>query len=107
MLSQVPVNSAGKPEQGKCGLGPRLPFLVISPWAKSNYVDNTLIDQSSVVKFIEYNWNLPALGNGAADDAAGSILSMFNFRSYTPRLFLNPSTGEPVGASWAAVHQSG
>jgi phospholipase C len=107
MLSQVPVNSAGKPEQGKCGLGPRLPFLVISPWAKSNYVDNTLIDQSSVVKFIEYNWNLRALGNGAADDAAGSILSMFNFRSYNPPLFLDPSTGEPVSASWAAAHQSG
>jgi phospholipase C len=107
MLSQVPVNSAGKPEQGKCGLGPRLPFLVISPWAKSNYVDHTLIDQSSVVKFIEYNWNLPAMGNGAADDAAGSILSMFNFRSYNPPLFLDPSTGEPVSVSWAAAHQSG
>jgi phospholipase C len=106
MLGQVPVNSAGKPEQGKCGLGARLPFLVISPWAKSNYVDNTLIDQSSVVKFIEYNWNVPALGNGAADVAAGSILSMFNFHSYNRPLFLNPSTGEPVG-SYAAAQQSG
>ena len=90
MLGQVPVDSAGQPEQGKCGLGPRLPFLVISPWAKSNYVDNTLIDQSSVVKFIEYNWNLPALGNGAADAAAGSILSMFNFRSIQ-----SPAVPEP------------
>ena len=33
-LAQVPVNSAGQPEQGKCGVGPRLPFLVISPWAR-------------------------------------------------------------------------
>jgi phospholipase C len=55
-----------------------------------------------VVKFIEYNWNLQALGNGAADDAAGSILSMFNFRSYNRPLFLNPSTGEPVGSYAAA-----
>ncbi len=111
-LSQVPVNSAGKPEQGKCGLGPRLPFLVISPWAKSNYVDNTLIDQSSVVKFIEYNWHLSALGNGAADTAAGSILSMFDFNSQygnppNHALFLNPSTGEPVSGSWAASHHAG
>ncbi len=54
---------------------------MISPWAKSNYVDNTLIDQSSVVKFIEQNWSLPALGNGAADTTAGSLLSMFDFSS--------------------------
>jgi phospholipase C len=107
MLSQVPVNSAGQPEQGKCGLGPRLPFLVISPFAKSNFVDSTLIDQSSFVKFIEYNWRVPALGNGAADTAAGSILSMFNFRSCNPPLFLDPSTGEPVSASWAAKHEAG
>ena len=95
MASQVPVNSTGGAEQGKCGLGPRLPFLVISPWAKSNFVDNTLIDQSSVVKFIEYNWNLTEMGNGAADDAAGSILSMFDFHQYNFPLFLNPTTGEP------------
>ncbi len=97
MLSQVPVNSAGTPEQGKCGPGPRLPFLVISPFAKSNFVSSSLIDQSSVVKFIEYNWHLPALGNGAADDAAGSILPMFDFSSWNPPLFLDPSTGEPGG----------
>ncbi len=35
--------------QGRCGRGPRLPMLVISPYAKSNYVDHTLVDQSSVV----------------------------------------------------------
>jgi phospholipase C len=109
-LSQVPVNSAGQQEQGKCGLGPRLPFLVISPWARSNYVDNTLLDQSSVVKFVEYNWHLPALGNGAADTAAGSILSMFDFQAGHPTnqaLFLDPSTGEPVSQSWAAQHHDG
>jgi hypothetical protein len=52
-----------------------------------------------VVKFIEYNWKLAALGNGAADTAAGSILSMFNFTPGTPpnkALFLNPATGEPT-----------
>ncbi len=96
--SQVPVTTSGQPEQGRCGLGPRLPFLVISPWARSNFVDSSLIDQSSVVKFIEYNWRLPALGNGAADTAAGSILPMFDF-SGGPRnqpLVLSPATGEPA-----------
>ena len=109
-LAQVPVNSAGQPEQGRCGVGPRLPFLVISPWARPNWVDNTFIDQSSVVKFIEYNWKLPSLGNGAADTAAGSILSMFNFQAGHPTnraLFLNPATGEPVSKGWAAQHHNG
>ena len=107
--SQVPVNSAGQPEQGRCGLGPRLPFLVISPWARSNWVDNTLIDQSSVVKFIEYNWHLPTLGNGAADGMAGSILSMFNFSGHGPRnnaLFLNPATGERAAPPGGQGRQS-
>jgi len=107
-IGQVPVNSANQPEQGRCGLGPRLPFLVISPWARSNFVDNTLIDQSSVVKFIEYNWNLPALGNGAADTSAGSILSMFDFsrrhHDDDRKLYLDPGTGEPVSYSFYAHH---
>jgi phospholipase C len=104
--SQVPVNSKGQPEQGRCGVGPRLPFLVISPWARSNWVDNTFIDQSSVVEFVEYNWKLPAMGNGAADAAAGSILSMFNFTPATPpnkALWLNPATGEPTSQAAAVA----
>jgi phospholipase C len=96
----VPVNSASQPEQGRCGLGIRIPFLVVSPWSKSNYVASSAIDQSSVVKFIEQNWSLPALGNGAADAKAGSIMPMFSFNSKTPpngTLFLDPATGEPTG----------
>jgi phospholipase C len=102
----VPVNSASKPEEGRCGLGPRLPFLVISPFAKSNYVSSTLIDQSSVVKFIEYNWRLPALANGAVDTTAGSIQDMFDFHGggSDHKLFLDPSTGEPISYSYWAKH---
>ena len=107
MASQVPVNSTGGAEQGRCGLGPRQPFMVISPWSKSNFVDNTLIDQSSVVKFIEYNWNVAAMGNGAADDAAGSIVSMFDFHGFNPPLFLNPTTGEPAFGQGHGDNQGG
>jgi len=96
-LKQVPMNSANQPEQGRCGLGVRMPFLVISPFAKRNFVDNTLIDQSSVVKFIEYNWGLPAMGNGSVDAFAGSILSMFDFHGRrNSALFLDPTTGQPT-----------
>src|SRR5947199_9555773 len=51
-------NGAGSRYQGRCGYGPRLPLVVISPYAKANYVDHSVSDQSSIVRFIEDNWNL-------------------------------------------------
>jgi len=86
--------------QGRCGYGPRLVFMVISPWAKSNYISHVILDHSSVVRFIEDNWlGGQRLGGGSFDAMAGSITDMFNFNQFGPhhdRLFLNPSTGEPV-----------
>jgi phospholipase C len=83
--------------QSRCGYGPRIPFLVISPFAKTNFVDHSLIDQSSVVRFIEDNWGLPRIGNGSFDLIAGSIESMFNFsRDPSPPVFLDPLTGQVV-----------
>jgi phospholipase C len=86
--------------QGRCGYGPRLVFVVVSPWAKDNFVAHKIIDQSSVVKFIEDNWlGGERLGGGSYDAIAGSIHDMFDFREpfgRTDRLFLDPSTGEPV-----------
>jgi phospholipase C len=92
--------SATPNAQGRCGYGPRLVFLVISPWAKRNYVSHKVIDQSSVVKFIEDNWlGGERLGGGSFDAIAGSIRDMFDFNQPSfgeHRLFLDPSTGEPV-----------
>lgn len=68
------------PVQGRCGYGPRLPLLVISPYAKKNYVDNTVTDQSSVTRFIEDVFLGSArLGQGSSDAIAGSLSNMFNF----------------------------
>jgi phospholipase C len=53
---RVPMSDSGAPEQGRCGVGPRIPLLVISPFSNSNYVDNTFTDQTSIVRFIEDNW---------------------------------------------------
>src|SRR5579864_3696360 len=54
--------------QGRCGYGPRLPLLVISPYAKANYVDDTVTDQSSILRFIEDNWNLGRIGDSCWPD---------------------------------------
>jgi len=94
------TNSKGKPVQGRCGYGPRLPLLVVSPWARSNHVDHTVTDQSSVMRFIEDNWlHGKRLGGGSFDAMAGSLDSMFDF--YQPfashrTLVLDEQTGQPV-----------
>jgi phospholipase C len=97
----------GKPVNGRCGPGTRLPFLVISPWAKRNYVSHTYISQASVVRFIEDNWlNGERLGGGSFDATTGSIMDMFDFSRHRldPPLFLSGQTGEPVHPhGWYAV----
>ncbi len=95
--AKVPHSRSGRPEEDRCGVGPRLPLLVISPWAKKNFVNGSFSDQSSIDKFIEYNWHLAALGNGAADASAGSLLPMFSFGKKPGNLapvYISPSTGE-------------
>lgn len=83
--------------EGRCGYGPRLPLMVISPFAKKNYIDNTLTDQSSIIRFIEDNWKLGRLGNQSTDAVAGSIENVFNFRDRDlAPLILSPQTGERV-----------
>ena len=98
--SSVPFNGAfGQPSQGRCGYGTRIPVLVVSPFAKVNYVDHTLIDQSSVLRFIEDNWLFGEriqLG-GSFDTIAGPLNNMFDFdrreEGEAPKVFLDPATG--------------
>ena len=93
------IDSASPHAQGRCGYGPRLPLLVISPWAKENFVDNTVTDQTSVLRFIEDNWlNGQRIGGGSFDSFANPIVQMFDFKHNRDdgELFLEPTTGQPV-----------
>ncbi len=91
--------------QGRCGFGPRLPFLVISPFARVNYVDHSTTDQSSILRFIEDNWKLGRIGDQSFDATAGSLSGFFDFQSEDPgrRLILDPATGEPAADSGPGV----
>jgi phospholipase C len=86
--------------QGRCGYGPRLPLLVISPWAKRNFVDHTVTDQTSIIHFIEDNWlGGKRIGGGSFDSLSNSIDQMFDFdrfRFLSGRLVLDPGTGQLV-----------
>ncbi len=72
------LGADGKPALGRCGYGARLPLLVISPYAKHNYIDHTLTDQSSVLKFVEDNWlaGQRIQAGGSFDTIAGTIENM-------------------------------
>jgi len=84
--------------QDRCGYGPRLPLLVVSPYAKTNFVDHAITDQSSILKFIEDNWSTGRIGNSSFDALAGSLNGMFDFGQHGEnKLFLDPSTGQPAG----------
>jgi len=95
---QKPENVAGG-YQDRCGYGPRQPLLVVSPWAKENFVDHRVTDQTSILRFIEDNWQTGGIGNFSLDAKAGPLDGLFDFsHPRGRRLFLDPTTGLPAGA---------
>jgi len=87
---------------GRCGYGPRQPLLVVSRWSRTNFVDHSVTDQSSVLRFIEDNWlGGERIGQGSFDAIANSITQMFDFSQNAQAnqgnlLILDPNTGHPV-----------
>ena len=95
----LPGVTGTAPAQGRCGYGPRLPLVVISPWAKKNVVDSTETDQASILKFVEDTFlGSQRVGGGSFDSIAGSLNNMFDFSNgaVAPNpniVLLNPVTG--------------
>jgi acid phosphatase len=94
------------------GDGPRVPMIVVSPYARTGFVDHTYTDHVSILKFIEANWGLSPLTSYNEDNlpnatpgvyvprdrpAIGNLMTMFDFsspHSGTLRLGARP---EPSG----------
>ncbi len=92
--------------QGRCGYGIRMPLMVISPYSKANFVDHTVTDQTSILRFIEDNWmNSQRIGSGSFDALANSIQSMMDFTKAESKgkLILNETTGEVVTPAGSAA----
>ena len=66
------------------GLGPRVPLLVISPYAKQGYISHQQGEFSSFVKFVEEDFNLPNLGQRDALAQTSDLMDYFDF-TQTPR----------------------
>ena len=59
------------------GPGTRVPMIIISPYAKRGFVDHTVYDTTSILKFIESRWDLKPLG--PRDARAANLLNAFDF----------------------------
>src|SRR5262249_42978360 len=74
-------------------LGVRIPLIVISPWARPHYVSHVTHEHTSILRFIETLFDLPALT--ARDANSDALFDMFDF-SCPPRL--SPPAAPPAGA---------
>jgi phospholipase C len=87
------------PQVDEFGLGIRVPLIVISPYARQGFVDHTTGEFSSVLKFIEMNWGLPALTR--RDRSASDLSEAFDFsqapRPPDPAPLRTDCEGSPMG----------
>jgi phospholipase C len=65
------------PQVDEFGYGPRVPALLISPYARKGFIDSTELDFTSILKFIEVNWSLAPLAD--RDAKANNFLTAFDF----------------------------
>ena len=81
-LDGLPANVPG--DYARYGL--RVPAVIVSPFAKPNYVSHVVHDHTSILSLIEHKWNLPALTN--RDGAADNLLDSLDLAG--PPAFLKP-----------------
>ncbi len=68
------------PKLDYISLGPRVPTVIISPYARPHYVDHHQMEFDSILKFIEQDYRLPPLTS--RDRRASSLLSSLNFKQH-------------------------
>ena len=76
------------------GMGPRVPLLVISPYAKPGFISTSQGEFASFAKFIEANFGLPSLGARDALSKTSDLMNFFNFSN--PGSPPNKSLIEPM-----------
>jgi phospholipase C len=90
-------NPSISPTPGRCGYGPRLPMLVLSPWVNPNTVDSQTMSTDAILRFIEDRFaGGQRISSESLDNISGSVDDLFNVeRPHFAPLLLNPITGEP------------
>jgi phospholipase C len=78
------------PQIDENGYGMRVPGILVSAYSRRGYIDNTELDFTSVLKFIEENWNLEPLAGRDAN--ANSFMTAFDFSQPPRQPFFIPFT---------------
>jgi phospholipase C len=73
----APIVPAGQTQYDFAQYGFRVPLIVISPYAKAKYVSHVTTDHTSIIRFVEQRFKLPAMS--ARDANADPLTDLFNF----------------------------
>ncbi|MFZ0089113.1 MAG: alkaline phosphatase family protein, partial [Solirubrobacteraceae bacterium] len=103
----APILAPGQPPLAPGGFdryGFRVPLIVVSPWARADYVSRVVQDHTSITAFIERTWNLPAMT--FRDANAHPMTDYFDFATpafaHPPRLAAAPGLAHGLAACHAA-----
>ena len=66
---------------------------MISPYAKTNFVDHRRTEQTSITRYIEDNWFLPRIGDSSFDARAGSLSNLFDYTQKNKKRVLLKQNG--------------
>ena len=75
--------------------GFRVPFALVSPWARKNFVSHRVYDHTSILKLVETKWNLPALTYRDAN--ATAMLDLLDL--HHPAFATPPKLAEPLATA--------
>jgi phospholipase C len=64
------------------GDGPRIPFIVVSPFSRGGRIVHTYADHASVLKFIERNWDIAPVTSRSRDNLPNPV--MLHGNPYVP-----------------------
>jgi phospholipase C len=97
------------PQVDSISYGFRVPFLAISPWVRfgstkgGGYISHNFSSQSSILKFISDNWDVPYVTPHVADPTLSDLMDYFDFTHADPpkpqRMLLGPMTCPTLSAA--------
>jgi phospholipase C len=97
--TRSPVDIAGGNTDGRLGF--RVPMLVVSPFARENFVAHDTFEHTSILKMVEARWNLAPLT--ARDGSANNLAEVLDFAQSARRAQQYPEPPVVSGAACPAT----